>query len=116
MTIETSVFTVLSPLALGRCFAGVVDQGASLPHIVFLRVSSVPENMLIGGAPPMSQIRLQVDVYGATYKEAKALAESVKTAMQVAQTTFANWLISDSDLYEAEVDQHRVTMDFGLWG
>lgn len=115
MSAETATQLVLAPLATGKVFGGTVDQGVSLPHIVINRISSVPENNLVGGTPALAQIRLQVDVYADSYKGAKDLAESVKTAMVAAQSpTFPNWLISDNDVYENEVKQYRVTMDYGL--
>lgn len=115
MSAETQTQTVLAPLAAGKVFGGIADQSVTLPHIVINRISSVPELMLVGGVPPLSQIRLQVDVYADSYKGAKDLAEQVKTAMTTAQSpTFPNWLISDNDIYENEVKQFRVTMDYGF--
>ncbi len=65
------------------------------------------------GSAGFSNRRFQIDAYGTSYGAVKALAESIKTAM--AASSIINNHLSSQDLYEAEVQLYRVSMDFSVW-
>lgn len=115
MTFEEQWFATLNALALaGGVWPNTAKDSALVPRIVFSRISTVPENDLIGDAPGIAIMRMQVDCYESNYFAAHTLANNVKAAMVAAAVakTISNTLASEADLYEAEVKQHRVTLDF----
>lgn len=117
MTAEQAVFAALSTLApLGGVWGNTAKDADILPHIIYSRVSGVPDNPLAGGAPAWAYVRLQIDCYDSQYGLVKALAEQVKAAMVTLQATVPNWPLNEMDLYEQEVKQHRVTLDYGVRG
>lgn len=112
MSAESNVYTVLS--AVGTVYPGVCTlEPPPSTFIVYQRISSVPNNTLIGGAPAMTWVRMQVDYYARSYPAVKALADSGRAAMQAAG--FTTHQQNEMDLYEAEVKYFRVTQDWMVW-
>lgn len=115
MTIETSIYLTLNSIDPdgGVWPVARTDGQITTPFIVYSRVSSVPTSTLDGDAPALTRVRVQVDCYGATYEEAKALADSVRAAMLAAP--FKNLPDSELDLFDSDAKLYRVTMDFFCW-
>ena len=110
--IEEQVFDALKSLVSNRCYPLLMPENPTYPSIVFTRISSTPENTLNGGAT-IDQVRFQIDIYSETYAGAKALAASVRTAMEAA--SFKGLLQTDQDFFEPDVTIYRVTQDFYVW-
>ena len=115
MSLEGDIQTLLAPLVSGRCYPLNAPDPVAKPYIVYSVVSDVTENTLDGDSG-MSNTRVQVDVYGKSYGEAKGLAGkagTVKTAM--AGAAFSNIHLASRDLYENDTQLYHVAMDFSVW-
>jgi len=113
-TIEASIQTLLGNLCSGRCYP-VVNTMPTLvsPYITFQVIDAVPMLVSANSAKP-EKMRLQVDIWAATYGAAKTLAASAKTAIDTA--TFAGTaLIATMDLYEEVSKEYRVMIEFYIW-
>lgn len=112
MSAEANVYAALSGLTTvypGVCTA----EPPPSSYAVYQRIASVPELTLAGGTPGMTWVRMQIDAYARSYPAVKALADSLRAAMQAAG--FTNHQDNEMDLYEQEVKYFRVTMDFMVW-
>jgi hypothetical protein len=117
MTIERVVYSVLSGLAGGYVYPDTVPDGTPLPHIIFASVVDVPSNTADDFAAGIANSRVQVDVYEATRDAARTLADTVKATMAAAAVahTLSNVCLSSRPLYESDVKQYRVAIDFSCW-
>jgi Protein of unknown function (DUF3168) len=112
MSAEANIYTVLSPLA--KVYPGVcTDATQPSQFIVYSRISTVPQNAIVGGAPGAAKVRMQVDAFARSYPAAKALADSIRGAMYAA--AFRNWQDDEQDMYEADTKLFRVSMDWFVW-
>jgi hypothetical protein len=109
-TIQEQLKAYLAPTA--TIYAIVTPQGTPLPYVTYQRVANNVENVL-SGLPPIENVRMQVDVWAATYAGAQALKQSIIAAMQT--WTVQNVLISDYDMYEQDVQVFRVLLEFSIW-
>ena len=82
------------------------------PYIIYAVISNIPTTTL-DGPTGLENRRMQVDVWGATYGEVKALEVTVKSTM--AASTITNVPLSTMDLHEPETNLFRVTMDYSIW-
>ncbi len=105
--------TAVSALVGGRVFPLVLDQGCQFPAVSFLRVSG-GKQFGLSGYSGLEGSRIQVDCWATTYKQAKALAAAVSTAMRAA-TTFRVSAVNDRDLFEDAQNLYRVSIDFTCW-
>ena len=118
MTIEATIQTALNPLVAGGCWAlfNTAPAPQIKPYIVYSLISDVQLNSMDGYAG-MAEKRFQVDVYvgkaSGAYGAVKALAASIKTAMETAIPQSLH--LSSQDLYEPDTELYRITMDFSLW-
>src|SRR3989304_2505917 len=78
LLVAASAGTALAPAA--RINWGAHPQGAALPAIV-LTVIGDAESHTLAGPDGLSQGRVQVDCYAASYKAAKQLARAVRAAL-----------------------------------
>jgi hypothetical protein len=76
----TSASSVTALVPASRINWGSHPQGAGLPGVV-LTVVSGAEGLHLTGRDGLSQGRVQVDCYGATYTSAKAVARAVTTRL-----------------------------------
>lgn len=118
MNLETKLYSLLSSdagviaLCSTRIYPLVAPQEAAMPLIVYTRVSSGREYSLTGYSN-LENPRMQIDCYGTTYSETKALAEAVTTALRGA-TTFGTAQDDPQEMYEDD-ETHRVSIDFSIW-
>jgi hypothetical protein len=113
--IQTTLFSILNPaVSPVPVYPSESPEGTLGAHIVYFRVSTVPANVLALNAAPITQTRFQIDVYADNYDAAQALAGTVKTAM--AGASLQNVLISEQDMFEDGTRQHRVMLDYNVWG
>jgi hypothetical protein len=110
--LQEDLKTAIGAVASGRVYIGQALDGVSKPYVVFFRVTNVPSNTLNSGAP-LSNTIFQIDCYDKTY----AGANSVKEAVKAALTAWAvkNLVLSEQDVYEADVKLHRITLDVSVW-
>lgn len=116
-TLSDQIYTVLTAstlvtsLTTTRIYPVIIPQNATLPHIVYNRVSGDQVNGLAGYLT-VEKPKYQIDVYSETYEQARTLAGRVHTVLNA--STLSVVLLSDTDLYEDNVSQYRVTSDYSF--
>ena len=115
MSIQTDLRALIGSLVADRAYPVAAPDSPVAPYLTYQRVSAVPENVLSGngGAAPLMNTRLQIDVYATTYSEAQAKAQAIKDALQ--GWAIQNVTNSEQDLYEDDVKLHRVMIDISTW-
>lgn len=97
------------------------------PHVIYFKVSSVPERHLGGPSAP-TQTRLQVDCYARSYATAQDIAHALREATDGYSGTVEGndgslelrsvRLEDMRDIYEFTTEEtgwHRVSCDFLIW-
>ena len=102
-----------------RVIAGVIPQGAVLPAISLMSISSIDRNILQPGAHRHVAERVQVTVLAATYSEAKTLMKTVRAAAADQSPSVAGLIAitvhTDSagpDFTDSMTGLHLQTQDF----
>jgi hypothetical protein len=85
-------------------------QGDVLPAITLLLVSTAPTWNLQADSR-LDSCRVQVDSWGASYAEAAALADAVRTALSAADRV----LVSEVTDFDPSSETHVVSDDFLVW-
>ena len=111
MSLQTTLQSLLAPLASGGAYSLQAMQGVQPPFIVWQRVVSTVNNN-IQGASDVQNTRVQIDSYALTYAAATALADQVAIAILA---DLNGLQLTEQDLYEPEVKLYRVMQDFSFW-
>lgn len=115
----TALTTVRAALTSSAAVSAIVGtrispvmraQGETLPCVVLTQISTVPQNQLYG-APTLDANRVQLDAYATTYAGAVALASACRTALEAAGLVMEN----QTDWFEPDVTEYRITQDFLVW-
>ena len=86
----------------------VLPQESAYPAITYQNITDVPHNHLKGSSSTVNA-RVQVDIWAKSYKEAKDLYQSVKSAMS------GSLVLGTNEFYEKETRLYRVSIDFSVW-
>ena len=115
MSIQTDLRALIGPLLADRAYPVAAPDSPVAPYLTYQRVSATPENVMAGngGANPLTNTRLQIDVYATTYAEAQDRAQAIRSALQ--GWGIQNVTNSEQDLYEDDVKLHRVMIDISTW-
>lgn len=102
-------------------------QNATAPFIIYQRVTGPRLRSLLGGSG-MANPRMQIDSYGLTYAQAKAVAKQVRLALDNFRGTVplsdgqsvkvgAASLETDRDLIDGNMDPElfRVLQEYSFW-
>jgi len=117
MPLEQKLYTALTGSTLvtsltTRVYPLRAPQNPGYPHIVYTRIGGNQYNGL-SGYQTVEKPSIQIDVYSTSYTQVKSLAENIHTALD-GTTTFRAILITDTDLFEEEIDKYRILMDFSM--
>jgi hypothetical protein len=63
-----------------KVYPGIAPENDTIPYIVFFQISNVPSSTA-SGASSLDDIRYQVSVFGASYREMESLAEAVRDVL-----------------------------------
>lgn len=104
-----------------RIYPLVEPQDASLPAIVYQRISG-PRDHVMEGASGLAMARMQLTMLASTYSGAKALAEAVRAALDgVGHATWGtvpverSFLENDSDAWADRFEAPVVRHDYSIW-
>lgn len=106
-------YSGVSSLVSNRIYPSIVNQDPTYPCISHLQVSEVGITEL-SGASDLINPNWQIDAWDTSYSGAKALMAQIRSAMDAA-TLFKSILITEIDIYEQELNIHRVMAEFSLW-
>ena len=110
-TFEATLKTALGALCSNRCYAVVNDSPTiTLPYVTF---QVIADQELLLTFPGRDWKRIQVDVWGKTYDEAKALAALAETAVETAFPASSKNMGFDG--YEEVSREYRHTLDYYIW-
>lgn len=84
-----------------RVYPIQAPQNASLPYVVYTKVANDPQDTKDG--QPVDHIRMQVDVYAATYASLENVSKAVDDALNLYSGTI-NTVIVDEIRFETEND------------
>lgn len=103
-----------------RMYGVKLPQQPTLPAIVFFRVSG--ERIFdTDGETGLADGRFQFDCWDDNLRGARELAEAVRKRLSGysgaagGETVQGAFLENDQDLYDSELDAHRVMMDYLVW-
>lgn len=89
---------------------------STLPAITYQQVSDDPASGLDGDDSNLIRYRIQINVWSASYTQAKALAELVRIRFQTEAATFAAVPEpSGQDVYEPDTKRFGHYRDFSIW-
>lgn len=94
-----------------------MPQGTTKPALTYLIVSEDPQTDLDGEDGELLEVRVQIDCWGPTQLEVRALAELVRQRMKTAASSFKSIPTpggAGGD-YEQTTKQHRFSRDFTCW-
>lgn len=86
------------------------DQDDVLPYVALTRIALTPQNHL-AGVPTLDAALVQLDIFAATYAEARAVATACRDALEAAGLKMEN----EQDDYEFAPDEYRVIQEFYVW-
>jgi hypothetical protein len=114
MTIQQQLAALLSgATAAGpRVYPLTAPDGVIKPYITYQRISVNSENVL-SGASGLTNTRIEIDIYAATYGEACAIASQVDALL--AAWSAQNVSVLSQDFYEDPVKLFRVSSDYSIW-
>jgi hypothetical protein len=103
-------YDAIKHLASGEVYALVAAQDAQYPAIVYTPI--VQEHIFgLDGPQGLQRIRMQVDTYARTYKEALHLQDQVLTALLADKSTIADVRMGLNE-FEDEARLYRVSVDY----
>jgi len=108
-------------LVSDRMYPGKMPQEPTLPLLVYQRVSG-PREHDMDGAAGIANPRIQIDAWATTYAGVKTLATAVRKRLDgysgdvgsPAVNVIVAMLLNDRDLYDAETELWRISMDFEI--
>lgn len=93
----------------------VLPQDPTLSAITYQRIANDPMYSS-DGADGLDRVRMQLDVWAASYEGAKQLVRAVKNALEAAQSAaFSAQLLTENDFYENAPRLYRVSLDYSIW-
>jgi len=103
-----------------RCYPLQLPQTATLPAVTYQRVSAEPIKHRGSCKASFNRPRFQLDGWADSYGDAEALRAALKDAMaDLAQQSSPRidvaLLQDERDIYEAEPDRWRCSLDFFIW-
>jgi hypothetical protein len=112
MTIESDVYQALA--AVGATYPVSLPANPTLPSASYRFVSEMSQRY--EGGNSMVKRRLQVDCWAKSYTAACTLADSVKAALDLKQTTFKLITAENAaDLSDPTVGIYHRMLEFFVW-
>lgn len=81
MTVESTLFSALSPLVGSRVYPDIAPEGTASPYITYQQVGGRSFVYVEGTLPDIKNGRIQFDVWADTRTAASALALQVESAL-----------------------------------
>lgn len=125
MTIETALFTRLSgyaglsALVSARIYPKRAPQNATLPCLVYERVSATRVPAL-NSDTDIVEARFQITVVASTYSSILSVSTQVRSALQRYRGTVSGividdiQIVNDTDIYDPAVEFYQRAIDFEI--
>lgn len=105
----------LTALVGERIYPIVRKESSALPALTYLVVIDDAATGLDGFTSGLSNVRVQIDCWALTHREAIALGKIVRNRMFVAATNFKTARSDGQDLFEDDTRIYRRSLDFSVW-
>ena len=115
MTIESSLFAVLSPLVGGRVFPDDAPFDTQRPYIIYQQVGGVPVNYTTQQVPSGQHGLFQVSVWADSRIAASALQLQVEDALRISSTFATLVETGPTALREADLGRYGTRQEFSFW-
>jgi hypothetical protein len=110
-----SADTSLASLVSTRIYNGYLPQSPTFPAITYEMVSVVPVNSLTTNDGTTQNSRLRVHCWAEDKSDAVAVRDAVRSVITTAGSDFTAITLTAGDIYEEDVELHRIIVDFSLW-
>jgi len=110
VSIEKAVKTALTNASISA-WPVEAKQGATLPYVVYRRISTM-RNDTLSGAGTIENARIQFNCYGATYSASKTLAAAVNAAIAA---YFGAKAVHQHESDETDDGENWVWIDYSIW-
>lgn len=119
MSIQSDIVTALSigspTISAGtRVYPQFAPQDASLPFVVYRRLSQEPIGTIHNAAPAATKSVFIFECYAATYMAALSLADEVKSAI-TGSSLEAYPVVSSGEEYSPVVDEFMEPVQYEFW-
>lgn len=114
MTTEATLQALLAPLAAGGCWP-MVNTSATIiyPYIVFYEIAGIPD-ITLESYSGLTKKRFQIDCFGASYGQAKALAKSIRGTLDA--TIVSSEMIAEMDgQYDSSTKTYQTILEYYIW-
>lgn len=115
MTVEASLFAVLSPLFGGRVFPDVAPVKTPRPYCTYQQIGGQAINYTDNAVPDQQHGLFQINVWAATRAEAASLARQIEDALRTSSAFAARPESAPIAQHEPDLDLYGTLQDFGIW-
>lgn len=115
MSIEASVYSLLSPLVGARVYPDIAPNGAERPFITYQQIGGQALNPLSNAPPGKHNALMQINVWADTRLQASTLALEVEDAMRTADQFAARPQMAFISTYEPDTKLYGAIQDFSIW-
>ena len=108
---------IVARLAPAAVYPLVLPQDPTLPAVTYRVISTIRQHAF-GADSSIIETRVQVDSWGKTYTEARALGDEVITALSRFSGTVSGVVVHDialdneQELFEDDTDTRRISQDY----
>lgn len=115
MTVEASIYALLSPLVGGRVFPDVAPFNTQRPYVTYQQIGGEVINPLGGGVPDKQNGYFQVNVWASKRSEAAALALQIEAAFRTATVFVARPMAAPIAQRDEDVGICSTQQEFSVW-
>lgn len=113
MSIDSMIVAQLSGLA--PVYPLVAPDTATLPYIVYQGVGGQAVNFYGGGQPSKENQRVQISVWAATLKQARAIAQQAETILRATATLNTTVETAVFTRHEQDTNRYGTYQFFSCW-
>lgn len=115
MTVEASIFALLSPLFGGRLFPDVAPYGTERPYGTYQQIGGRVINPLGKDVPNKKNGFIQVNVWADRRTEASALSLQIEAAFITAEAFQAKPMSAAISTHDPDEGLYGSQQDFSVW-
>ncbi len=115
MSLESSLFALLSPLVGGRVFPDVAPFDTARPYIVWQQIGGQAPTFLENTVPSKRNATVQISAWADTRMDANSTSLAIESALTLATTVQARPLSAHVSEHEPDLMRYGARQDFSIW-
>jgi len=115
MSLETSLFALLSPLVGGRLFPDVAPFDTARPYIIWQQIGGQAPTFLENTVPSKRNASVQISAWADTRAEANGTALTIEATLTQATTVQARPQAAMVAEHEPDLLRYGARQDFSIW-